>query len=224
MKKFSQVFHSDTPHKVSAAIVMAKSINETLTDCFEVISIGTGTKCIGGSSINNAGHVINDCHAEIIACRGLRQFLFDQLCLAIDNKDTCLEKMKNQNKTVGVLRTKIENGQGTVPVPSNKVQTTDGILEGERLLTMSCSDKILRWNVLGLQGSLLRNALPFKCVKPSFGHCPSTDGRDTSKAPNNSYNWYYGQNTVEIINAITAFRRTGYGKWVGKPIEQDTFS
>lgn len=144
--KFSQVFPSDIPCKVVASMVMAKEQNGGMLDVFEVLSMGTGTKCISGENLSHTGAALNDCHAEIIACRGFRQFIFDQLELALKCKESCLERtpgsnqfqMKpnlclylyintapcgdgrvysngltsSNNKTIGMLRTKIENGQG----------------------------------------------------------------------------------------------------------------
>ena len=71
-----------------------------------------------------------------------------------------------KEKKMGVLRKKLESGEGGVVLSNHtgvqsweKLKFSGSTLScsssDQRLATMSCSDKILKWNTLGLQGALL---------------------------------------------------------------------
>ncbi|XP_019857256.1 PREDICTED: tRNA-specific adenosine deaminase 1-like [Amphimedon queenslandica] len=67
--------------------------DDSKTDIAKVISLGTGSKCIGEHKMSLEGWLVNDSHAEIIARRGFVKYLIGQLKSAIlETEDTIFER------------------------------------------------------------------------------------------------------------------------------------
>ncbi|XP_039672757.1 double-stranded RNA-specific editase B2-like [Perca fluviatilis] len=64
------------------------------------------------------------------------------------------------------LRVKVDGGEGTLPItaPMANVNRT-GVAQGKPPVTMSCTDKMAKWSVVGLQGALLSHL-----VEPVYLH------------------------------------------------------
>ncbi|XP_054720708.1 tRNA-specific adenosine deaminase 1-like [Uloborus diversus] len=68
-----------------AAVLM--SVND-LDSSLKVISMSTGTKCLGHSQLSDKGDVINDSHAEVLARRAFLRFLYYQMGLVLEKKNS----------------------------------------------------------------------------------------------------------------------------------------
>ena len=87
--------------KVLASVVMMRRIscgNNRLC----IVALGAGSKSISGRSLTKKGVRVHDCHAEVLARRGLLRFLYSQL-----------EELKNGKSRTSIF-TKRDDGVCTL--------------------------------------------------------------------------------------------------------------
>lgn len=71
---------------------------EHATKDLEVVSLGTGTRCIGRSLMSNLGDKLNDSHAEVMCRRGFLLYLYNEITKSIESSETSIFSFNNVKK------------------------------------------------------------------------------------------------------------------------------
>ena len=87
INKFNElnIFPQQNEWTVLAGIVL-KSYSR-----MECISLATGLKCLGISQISDHGDIVHDLHAEVLCKRSFRNYLYHEMLLALESKDSIFD-------------------------------------------------------------------------------------------------------------------------------------
>lgn len=183
----------NTEWTIYSAIVMERDSK------LEVVSCGTGTKCVGSMMLSENGDILNDSHAEVICRRAFIRFLLSQIRASklpdrqsIFKFDETVKKFKLEKVNFHMFTTNTPCGDASIYSTNDNQEEpeakkmrvselpdgftgakllffedvedvmaqTEGKIrikpgKGDRTMSLSCSDKIARWNMLGVQGCML---------------------------------------------------------------------
>uniref|UniRef100_A0A3B4B9H1 tRNA-specific adenosine deaminase 1 n=1 Tax=Periophthalmus magnuspinnatus TaxID=409849 RepID=A0A3B4B9H1_9GOBI len=83
---------------LAAVVQVTRNANSNTVK--EIVSLGTGSKCIGETSMSPSGDVLNDSHAEVIARRGCIRYLLEELLGAVSGRGSAvLERLVGPHET-----------------------------------------------------------------------------------------------------------------------------
>uniref|UniRef100_A0A0E0H7W9 A to I editase domain-containing protein n=1 Tax=Oryza nivara TaxID=4536 RepID=A0A0E0H7W9_ORYNI len=148
-----------------------------------VLSLATGTKCLGAARLNHHGDLVHDAHAEVVARRALLRLIYTEIGRsgASDWLVASGGVMPVPPSPSELLREQLDSVNGCDDV--GFVQRKPG--RGDTTLSMSCFDKITRWSVVGIQGALLSHILePLYLSTITIGQSP-TGASDGFSVENN---------------------------------------
>lgn len=159
-----------------------------------VLSLATGTKCLGAARLGARGDLIHDAHAEVVARRALLRLIYAEIGAGsppnwlADSGAGGRWKMRDGYQ-LHLYITQLPCGIMPVPRSTSDVPrewlddavngcSDAGFVQrkpgrGDTTLSMSCFDKITRWCVVGIQGALLSHILePLYLSTITIGQSP----------------------------------------------------
>uniref|UniRef100_A0A0D9WBC6 A to I editase domain-containing protein n=1 Tax=Leersia perrieri TaxID=77586 RepID=A0A0D9WBC6_9ORYZ len=162
-----------------------------------VLSLATGTKCLGAARLSRHGDLVHDAHAEVVARRALLRGVYAEIGGRSGGPDWLVASggaasgkwRMREGCHLHLYITQLPCG--VMPVPPSpsellreQLDSVNGCSDvgfvqrkpgrGDTTLSMSCFDKITRWSVVGIQGALLSHILePLYLSTITIGQSPT---------------------------------------------------
>nr|XP_040563585.1 LOW QUALITY PROTEIN: tRNA-specific adenosine deaminase 1-like [Lepeophtheirus salmonis] len=188
------------PRNGEWTVLSAFILEDVGSGTLEVVSLGSGTKCLGVTQLSLQGDAIHDSHGEVLARRGFKRYLLSEVLKFNESKTGILRSKEdfkafpkkihfffdtssmwrcnnNSNDADGPSKSKKSRVEGPdihrtgAKCVANQVMMDEHLPgvgyhvvgavrtkpgRGSPTKSLSCSDKMLKWNYFGTCGDILK--------------------------------------------------------------------